>query len=177
MSKAKIAAAIVAVTAAGVMALNLLPVARAGSPDTKNVPAAYVGLVAQAAGTCDLVNGPLLAAQIQQESNWDPNAVSPAGAQGIAQFKPDTWAAYGGDANGDGSSDPFDPADAIIAQGRYMCALAGMVGGVPGDRVRVTLWAYNAGPQATIDANDNPPTAEADNYANRIFSLIPKYTP
>jgi soluble lytic murein transglycosylase-like protein len=152
--------------------------ANAGPPDVKNVPEAYVQWIRQAAGTCDDVNGPLLAAQIEQESNWDPNAVSSAGAQGIAQFKPDTWAAYGVDGNGNGKTDPFEPEDAILAQGKYMCALATEIQSVPADRATAMLWAYNAGPQATKDANGQAPTAEADNYARRILTeLVPKYTP
>jgi soluble lytic murein transglycosylase-like protein len=161
-----------AVAAAGMQA------AYAGSPDTKNVPAQYEQWVRQAAGACNEVNGPLIAAQIEQESSWNPDAVSSAGAVGIAQFKPDTWAAYGVDADNNGSADPKDPADAIVAQGRYMCFLAGAVNGVPGDKTTLMLWAYNAGPEAVKSAGGNPPTAEADNYAKRILNeLVPKYRP
>ena len=49
----------------------------------------------------------MVAAQLAQESGWNPNATSPAGAQGIAQFMPATWATYGE------GGDPFDPDDAI----------------------------------------------------------------
>jgi soluble lytic murein transglycosylase-like protein len=48
------------------------------------------------------VSAALIAAQIMAESNFKPNAVSPTGAQGIAQFMPGTAAAYGLD-------DPFRP--------------------------------------------------------------------
>lgn len=169
---------VIAVVAVAGGALVLTGTAWAGSPDVRNVPAEYESWVRQSAGTCDEVNGPLLAAQIEQESNWDPNAVSPIGAQGIAQFLPGTWAAYGTDANGNGSTDPFDPPDAIIAQGRYMCDLAGQIADVPADRTTAMLWAYNAGPEATRAANGQAPTAEADNYARRILTeLVPKYTP
>jgi recombinational DNA repair protein (RecF pathway) len=43
--------------------------ARAGSPDVKNVPDAYVEWIRRAAVLCDEIDGPLLAAQIEQESN------------------------------------------------------------------------------------------------------------
>jgi soluble lytic murein transglycosylase-like protein len=150
----------------------------AGSPAVKNVPRPYVKWIRSAAHTCAAVNGPLLAAQIEQESNWDPRAVSSAGAKGIAQFKPDTWAAFGRDANRNGKKSPFEPADAIMAQGAYMCYLAKQVSSLPGGRARLMLWAYNAGPDATRAANGNPPTAEADHYADRILTkLVPKYRP
>ena len=51
----------------------------------------------------------LLAAQLDAESGWNPYAISPAGAQGIAQFMPGTARSYGLD-------DPFDPDAAIDAQ-------------------------------------------------------------
>ncbi|MBN9623683.1 MAG: lytic transglycosylase domain-containing protein, partial [Actinobacteria bacterium] len=50
------------------------------------------------------------------ESNFNPFAVSPAGAVGIAQFMPGTAASYG-------LEDPFDPAEAIGAQARLMSDL------------------------------------------------------
>ena len=56
----------------------------------------------------------LLAATIQQESGWNPNVVSEAGAIGLSQFIPDTWASFG---NGE---EPTDPRAAIKAMGRYM---------------------------------------------------------
>jgi len=66
----------------------------------------------------------LLAAQIEAESGWDPEATSPAGAQELAQFMPQTWASYG-----DGG-DPFNPEDAIAAMGRYMAAVSEEVSGL-----------------------------------------------
>lgn len=61
-----------------------------------------------------------IAAQLKIESNFNPNARSPAGAEGAAQMMPPTWAGLGRDVNGDGSASPFDPADAIDAQVRMM---------------------------------------------------------
>ncbi|MEV8504645.1 lytic transglycosylase domain-containing protein [Actinoplanes sp. NPDC051475] len=144
----------------------------------KNVPRPYVTWIRSAARTCAAVNGPLLAAQIEQESNWKPRAVSPAGAKGVAQFKPATWATFGKDANHNGKKSPFEPPDAIMAQGTYMCYLARQVRSLPGNRATLMLWAYNAGPEATKAANGNPPTAEARHYAHRILTeLVPKYRP
>jgi len=110
------------------------------------VPAAYLEAVTKAGGECPAVSGPLIAAQIETESGWNPTAVSPKGAEGLSQFLPGTWASRGIDANRDGTADPFDPLDAIASQAGYDCALAGAVAAVPGDRVGNMLAAYNAGP-------------------------------
>jgi soluble lytic murein transglycosylase-like protein len=144
---------------------------KAGSVDGK-----YEQWVRKAAERCDRLRADVIAAQIEQESNWDPKAVSSIGAQGIAQFLPDTWKAFGVDANGDGKKDPFDPPDGIVALGNYMCHLYDEMGS--GASLTTVLWAYNAGPEATKKAGGKAPTAEAENYARRIENdLVPKYRP
>lgn len=131
----------------------------------------------QAAGSvCEQVTAPLIAAQIEAESNWNPNAVSPAGALGIAQFLPTTFAAIGRDENHNGRRSPFDPPDAIGAQGRFMCQIAKLVNKIPGDTTSLILAGYNAGPNAVIEAGGVPKFIETINYIKRIKSLIPKYT-
>jgi hypothetical protein len=144
---------------------------RAGS-----VAAEYLPWLRQAANTCAFLDAAHLAAQIDQESRWDPRAVSWLGAQGISQFLPGTWAAFGVDANGNGRADPFEPADAIVSQGKYMCYLVGQFGS---DLTWTTLlWAYNAGPEATKAAGGRAPTQEASDYAHLILTqLLPKYKP
>ncbi|NUP32800.1 MAG: peptidoglycan DD-metalloendopeptidase family protein [Streptomycetaceae bacterium] len=79
---------------------------------------------------CPEVTPQLLAAQIQQESGWNPKAESPAGAQGISQFMPGTWKTFKMDVatkdneeQPDGNYDVFTAGDAITAQARYDCAL------------------------------------------------------
>jgi len=49
------------------------------------VPAAYLEAVTKAGGMCPAVSGPLIAAQIETESGWNPTAVSPKGAEGLSQ--------------------------------------------------------------------------------------------
>lgn len=76
-------------------------------------------------------------AQIQQESSFNPNAVSPSGARGIAQFMPGTWPRYGtNDFN-----DAFDPFLALTAWAAYMNDLLAMFGG----RYDIALAGYNSG--------------------------------
>lgn len=120
--------------------------------NTAVVPPDYVALVVQAGSMCAGESAPLIAAQVEQESGWNPRAGSPAGAQGIAQFMPGTWSAWGADFTGDQVADVWNPGDAIPSQGRLMCALfaqvtdlmtAGRIG--RGTAEQNALAAYNAG--------------------------------
>lgn len=78
-------------------------------------------------------------AVMQAESAGDPRAVSHAGAMGLMQVMPGTWAALRQD-HGLGA-DPFDPRDNIIAGTAYLRAMLDRYGTVGG-----MLAAYNAGP-------------------------------
>ena len=131
-----------------------------------NVPNGWGPLVEDAAKTAGLPVS-VVAAQLKAESNWDPKAGSSAGAQGIAQFMPDTWAQYG-----DGG-DVTDPEDAIPAYGRYMAALKEEVeplaDGDADELVRLTLAAYNAGPGAVAQHKGVPPFAETQKYVTKIL--------
>ena len=106
------------------------------------------------------VSAALLAAQIMAESNFNPNAVSPAGALGIAQFMPATAAAYGLD-------DPFDPEAAIDAQARMMAELVSRF-----RSLELALAAYNAGPGAVAACDCVPPYPETQAYVARIMGLL-----
>ncbi|HYP55978.1 MAG TPA: lytic transglycosylase domain-containing protein [Solirubrobacterales bacterium] len=83
--------------------------------------------------------GPAILASINEvETDFGQlNTVSSAGAEGWMQFMPETWAAYGVDANKDGRKDPFDPEDAIFAAANYL-----KTSGAPGDW-REAIFAYN----------------------------------
>jgi soluble lytic murein transglycosylase-like protein len=106
------------------------------------------------------VSAALLAAQIDAESNFNPYARSPAGAQGIAQFMPGTARAYG-------LSNPFDAEQAINAQARMMRDLLGRFG-----TVALALAAYNAGPAPVASCMCIPPFAETRAYVARILGLM-----
>jgi Transglycosylase SLT domain/D-alanyl-D-alanine carboxypeptidase len=106
------------------------------------------------------VSAALLAAQLMAESNFDPYAGSPAGAQGIAQFMPSTAAAYG-------LANPYDPEEAIDAQGHLMSDLLRQFGSP-----QLALAAYNAGP-APVEACDCIPAyPETQAYVSRILALL-----
>ena len=123
------------------------------------VPAAYRESIARSAARWN-VSGALLAAQLMAESNFNPFAVSPAGAQGIAQFMPGTAAAMGLD-------DPFDAERAIDAQARLMAELLAQF-----DSVALALAAYNAGPGAVAACGCVPAYPETQAYVARILGLM-----
>ncbi|WP_372791627.1 transglycosylase SLT domain-containing protein [Paraconexibacter sp.] len=106
------------------------------------------------------VGAVLLAAQLRVESGFDPNARSPAGAQGIAQFMPATAREYG-------LRDPFDAEASIHAQARLMRTLLATFGAVP-----MALAAYNAGPGAVQRCRCAGPFAETRRYVATILSLV-----
>ena len=102
------------------------------------------------------VSAALLAAQLMAESNFNPYASSPAGAQGIAQFIPSTAAAYG-------LRDPFDPDEAIDAEAHLMSDLIHQFGSP-----QLALAAYNAGPAPVEACNCVPAIPETTAYVSRI---------
>ncbi|MGP4110062.1 C40 family peptidase [Streptomyces sp. 4N509B] len=143
--------------------------ARPGGQLARNaVPAEYAGLVQEWGSLCPTLTPARLAAQLNQESGFNPDAQSHAEAQGIAQFIPGTWATHGFDANGDGVANVWDPADAIPSAARYDCTIAGYVEDVPGDPVDNMLAAYNAGSYAVIQYSGVPPYEETQNYVRTI---------
>lgn len=101
-----------------------------------SVPAQYQGWVNSASQGTGLPAS-VVAAQINMESGFNPKAVSPTGAQGIAQFEPGTWAS-----NAPKGSSPFDPNASLAAYTKLMGNLVKQYGG----NVKNALAAYNAGP-------------------------------
>ena len=99
----------------------------------------------------------LLAGLIKQESGFNPNAGSPAGAQGLCQLMPGT-------ARGLGVTDLHDPAQSIEGGAKY---LAQQLKTFNGDVARA-LAAYNAGPGAVQRYGGVPPYAETQNYVRAV---------
>jgi hypothetical protein len=106
------------------------------------------------------VSPALLAAQLMAESNFNPFAVSPAGAEGIAQFMPGTAASYD-------LADPFDPVEAIDAQAHLMSDLIHQFGSP-----ELALAAYNAGPAPVEACSCVPAIPETSVYVARIMALL-----
>lgn len=94
----------------------------------------------------------LFVSQIRAESGFNPNAQSPAGAQGIAQIMPATAAGWG--------VNPMDPKAALNAAARAMAKYVNSYGSY-----RDALVAYNAGPGRV----GKPLYDETRNYINKIM--------
>jgi soluble lytic murein transglycosylase-like protein len=105
-------------------------------------------------------------AVITVESAGDPRAVSRAGAMGLMQVMPGTWAELRA-AHGFGS-DPFDPRDNILAGAAYLRAMYDRFG-APG-----FLAAYNAGPGRYADhlATGRPLPRETRDYVATLAPII-----
>ena len=132
---------------------------RAGRALPSFVPERFAPALARAAQRWN-VSAALLAAQLYAESNFNPFATSAAGAQGIAQFMPETARAMGLD-------DPFDAELAIEAQARLMRDLLRRFAAVP-----LALAAYNAGPGPVAACGCVPPYPETRGYVARILGLL-----
>lgn len=113
-----------------------------------------------------------LGATLLQESAYDPQALSTAGAIGIAQFMPDTAADVGLDPH-----DPFASIDAAAALlGGYVAAYRNRYD----DPYAVALAAYNAGPLAVAAYRGVPPYTETREYIALIYdrwARIASYEP
>jgi soluble lytic murein transglycosylase-like protein len=99
----------------------------------------------------------LLAGLIKQESGFNPNAGSGAGAQGLTQLMPAT-------ARGLGVTNPLDPAQSIMGGAKYLKQQLDAFGG----DVTKALAAYNAGPGAVKRFGGVPPYAETQNYVRVV---------
>ena len=106
----------------------------------------------------------LLKGLIRQESGFNPNAKSPAGAAGLCQLMPGTAAALG-------CTNPLDPAQAIDAGAKYLSQQLKAFGG----DVRKALAAYNAGPGAVQRYGGVPPYAETQNYVRSVMAFADQF--
>jgi soluble lytic murein transglycosylase-like protein len=106
----------------------------------------------------------LLAGLVRQESNFDPNAGSPAGARGLTQLMPGTAA-------GLGVTDVTDPLQSLEGGAKYLKQQLDAFGG----DVTKALAAYNAGPGAVQRHGGVPPYAETQNYVQKVQAFAAAY--
>lgn len=105
-------------------------------------------------------------AVIRQESGFDPAATSRAGAMGLMQVMPGTWAELRL-RHGLGA-DPYDPQDNVLAGAAYLREMYDRFG------PHGMLAAYNAGPGRYLQHRDHgrPLPAETRDYVARISARI-----
>src|SRR5271165_5160681 len=120
-----------------------------------NQPPDVRGLIDEAARTFD-VNPLLVDSVIQVESNYNPFAVSPKGAQGLMQLMPGTAQRFG-------VTDSFDPKQNIEAGVRYLKLLQDTF-----QDDRLAIAAYNAGEKAVAKYKDVPPYPETVSYVAKV---------
>ena len=136
-----------------------LPLAATGACDP--LPPDQLRRLVLEASVREGLNPLLVAAVVRRESGGRPCAVSPKGAQGLMQLMPGTQAELG-------VRDAFDPAENVNAGARYLKQLLTRYK----SDLRLTLAAYNAGPQR-VDANGSVPAIpETQAYVQAILSEV-----
>jgi soluble lytic murein transglycosylase-like protein len=147
-----------AVVSSAAQASGEAPVA-AAQPLAVSAPQALRKLAADAAGRHG-VDPLLVDSVIRVESNYNPLAVSPKGAEGLMQLIPATARRFG-------VTNSFDVKENIEAGVTYLKYLLDMFGD---DRLAVA--AYNAGESAVLRYGDVPPYRETMNYVSRVGKAL-----
>lgn len=128
-------------------------------PAAKSMPLEYEAYVREAESMFG-VPAELIRAVMAVESNYNPRAVSRAGAQGLMQLMPGTCEELG-------VTDPFDPRQSILGGTRYLKSLFALVN----YDLELALAAYNAGIRQVLKKMSVPPFPETRGYVKRVLGL------
>lgn len=118
----------------------------------------------RSAAVYNAVDESLVRAIIHAESAYHPDAVSPAGAQGLMQLMPATQQELN-------VRNPFDPAHNIAGGVRHLSDLLEEFNG----SVKLAAAAYNAGSGAVKKHGGIPPYSETQEYVRRVEILYRRY--
>lgn len=129
-----------------------------------NIPAPFLPYVQEASRTYQLPSE-LIHAVISVESNYNPRAISPKGAQGLMQLMPATARRFG-------LINHWDPRQNILTGSHYLRWLLDYFN----QDLMLSLAAYNAGEGAVMRAGRRiPPIAETQNYVPKVLSIYKKF--
>jgi len=139
---------------------------KCGQLDWEHIPLNRRAFEAEIRAAADVfaVDDALIRAIIHAESAYQPDALSPKGAQGLMQLMPATQQELQ-------VADVYDPIDNIEGGTRY---LAGLLDEFNRD-VELATAAYNAGPGAVREHGGVPPYAETREYVRRVKILYRRY--
>ena len=124
---------------------------------------AYMPLIQEAAARYG-IDPALLYGVIRQESDFDPTAVSSAGAEGLAQIMPENFTSLG-------ITNPMDPAQSIDGGAQMLAENLRTFGG----NTVNALAAYNAGVGAVQQYGGVPPYPETQNYVQQVLGYAGQY--
>jgi hypothetical protein len=124
----------------------------------------YDGIIGEASRRFGLEPS-LVKAVIKAESDFDHEAVSDKGAQGLMQLMPATAADME-------VKDAFDPEENIAGGARYLSQLMERFG----NNTELAIAAYNAGPEAVQTHGGIPPYEETKTFVQRVLRYYQQFT-
>ena len=128
------------------------------------LPSEQVESLVQSNSSAQGVDPDLVRAIMANESAFDPNATSSAGAQGLMQLMPQTAASLG-------VTNSYDPTQNVSGGTRYLRGLLDRFGG----DVTKAVAAYNAGPEAVDRYGGVPPYSETQSYVTNVLDTLRQY--
>ncbi len=149
---------------AGALASAQAPATQTSPSATGTAGSTAFGAEIDAAAASNGIDPALLKGLVSQESGFDPNARSGAGAVGLTQLMPGTAASLG-------VTNPLDPAQSLQGGAKYLRQQLDRFGGDE----RLALAAYNAGPGAVARYGGVPPYSETQNYVKNVMAKAAAY--